>query len=134
MLVIGEAQLNRMVLADRALLVRDVQDHLTQYRPSIVAAYPAGYLRWVIGDSLDIASRFGIDDVRMLRVFVRLRWDIAPGFYKQPDIAAVLSNTALPASERFAVLGGDRYAEAWNDACRFDSPAEWRERYWQDSP
>ncbi|WP_434624781.1 hypothetical protein [Azospirillum sp. B2RO_4] len=123
-----------MVLSDRRLLVRDIHDYLTRYRPGICAAYPAGYFRWVIGDSLDIAKGFSIDDVQMLRVFVRLRWDIAPGFYKQPDIAAVLSDVGRPARERFDALQSDRYADAWEDACRYDSPDEWRERFWQDEP
>jgi len=95
MLTVRRDQINAMVLDNRQFLIRDIEEYLLAYRPRIVAAYPRPYLRWVIADSIDIALGLGIDDAWMLRVFVRLRWDIAPGFYKQPELARVLSNRAL---------------------------------------
>lgn len=132
MLTLRRDQINTMVLANRPLLIQDIEDYLSEFRPHIVAAYPRPYLRWVINDAVDIALGLGIDDVRMLRVFVRLRWDIAPGFYKQPDLAAVLADRARSPVERFATLATDAYADAWTDAERYDGPQEWRERFWVD--
>lgn len=132
MLTVRRDQINAMVLENRPLLIRDIEEYLLAYRPQIVAAYPRPYLRWVIADSIDIALGLGLDDVRMLRVFVRLRWDIAPGFYKQPDLARVLSDPALNPVQRFEALAADVYADAWTDAERYDGPQEWRERFLVD--
>lgn len=134
MLRIRRDQLNRMLLANRELLNRDIEEHLTEYRPHILAAYPRPYLRWVINDSLDIGLGLGIDDVTMLRVFVQLRWDIAPGFFKQPEIARVLANRELTAEQRFEKLATEPYADAWAEAERYDRPEEWRARFWSDGP
>lgn len=134
MLVIRRSQLDDLVLADRRLLIRDIEDHLRVVRPEIVTAYPRPYLRWVIGDSIDIARGFGLDDVPVLRAFVRLRWDIAPGFYKQPALARVLSDPTLHPAKRLEALATEAFAGAWNDAERFDAAEEWRARFWLDEP
>lgn len=134
MLVIRFAQVNAIVLGNRQLLVNDIESFIVDYCPDAAGAYPRPYLRWVIDDSIELALGMGIDDVYMLRVFVRLRWDIAPGFYKQPAIAALLRDSTLTPAQRFAKLATDDFADAWEEACRFDSPAEWRVRFWEDEP
>lgn len=134
MIVIRSEQINEMLLVNRRLLIRDIEDHLIKYRQHVVAAYPRPYLRWVIDDSLDIAQGLGVNDVQMLRVFVRLRWDIAPGFYKQPDIACVLANRQLTTVQRFEMLATDAFTDAWTDAERYDGPDEWRARFWSETP
>lgn len=133
MLVVRRSQLDAMLLGSPQLLVADIEKHLLEFRPQVVAAYPRPYLRWVIADSVAIGTGFGIDDVQMLRVFVRLRWDIAPGYYRQPQIAAVLADRSLGAAQRFERLAGADFAPAWADALRFDDPAEWRQRFWSDA-
>jgi hypothetical protein len=129
---IRAAQIEAILLGNRTTLIADLEAFLARCCPHVVRAYPRPYLRWVIGDGLDIALRMGLDDVHVLRVFTRLRWDIAPGFYKQPAIAAVLGDVALAPAERLARLATDEFAAAWDEARRFDSPAEWRARFWQD--
>lgn len=106
MFVVRRSQLDAMVLNSPRLLMADIEKHLREFRPRVVAAYPSPYLHWVIEDSVSIAMGFGIDDVQMLRVFVRLRWDIAPGYFKQEQIAAVLADHSLSASQRFEHLTG----------------------------
>lgn len=69
----------------------DLLQHLAEYRPAVIAAYPLPYLQWVVNDTLDLAQPFGLDDVPALRAFLQLRFDIAPGFYKQAEIAEVLN-------------------------------------------
>jgi hypothetical protein len=133
MLVVRRSQLEEMVLKSPQLRVADIERHLREFRPHVAEAYSRPYLRWVIEDSVSIAMRFGIDDVQMLRVFVRLRWDIAPGFFKQPQIAAVLANQALSAIQRFERLAEADFAPAWTDALRYDGPAEWRQRFWLEA-
>jgi hypothetical protein len=66
-----------------------------------------------------------------MRPFVHLRWAIAPGFYKQPAISIVLSQKDRSAQSRFEELVEDRFADSWEDAKRFDDPAEWREGLWE---
>jgi hypothetical protein len=129
---IRERQFHQIVLSDRARLIHDMREHLLAYRPAIVAAYPPRYLTWAIDDSLAIAAGFGLDDVQMLRVFVRLRWDVAAGFYKQPDIARVLADRSLTPAERFDRLAGRAFEPAWEAARAFDGPEEWRDRFWAD--
>lgn len=130
MLRFTKAQLQTPVLKDRARLVKDIELHLMEFRPKLFEIFPRPYLGWVINDSVEIASHFKLDDVEALRVFVRLRWDIAPGFYKQPNIAAVLSRTELPGMARFEELAAERYADDWVEAARFDDAREWRARFW----
>lgn len=133
MFVVRRSQLDAMVLNSPQLLVADIERHLREFRPQVVAAYPRPYLRWVIEDSAALAIGFGIDDVQMVRVFVRLRWDIAPGYFKQPQIAAVLADRSLSAVQRFERLASADFASAWADALRYDDPAEWRGRFWGDA-
>jgi len=45
MLVIRSEQINEMLLVNRRLLIRDIEDHLIKYRQHVVAAYPRPYLR-----------------------------------------------------------------------------------------
>jgi hypothetical protein len=125
-----EAQMHALTLNIRPALLFDLEQHLRQRRPDLFRIHGTGYLRWVIYDTVELAAPFRIDDVYSLRAFLTLRFSIAPGFYKQPRIAAVLAQTGRPAAERMAELATEPYAEAWLDAHRFDSPREWRERLW----
>lgn len=118
------------VLTERARLVKDIELHLVEFRPELFEIFPRPYLGWVINDGVEIASHFKLNDVEALRVFVRLRWDIAPGFYKQPTIAAVLSRTELSGMARFEELASERYADDWIAAARFNDAREWRARFW----
>ncbi len=118
------------MLQDRPRLVRDLWIHLREYRPRLLDIYPPAYLLAIIEDTIDIARDLALDDVHVMRGFLVLRWDIAPGFYKQPVLAAVLRQADVPAATRWALLAGDRYADAWLDAHDFDDAQEWRGRYW----
>ncbi len=81
--------------------------------------------------AINIADQFNIDDVYSMRLFVRLRWDIAPGFYKQPQIAKVLMQTDRKAEDRFIELTTADFSEAWNQAEQFNDSSEWRIRFWE---
>jgi hypothetical protein len=119
-----------MVLSNRKLLTNEIEQHLTEFRPGTPRIYPRPYLRWLINDSIELAQPFNIDNAYMMRLFVRLRWDIAPGFYRQPQIASVLAQTTRPSEDRFAELAARPYADAWEDARKFDGAREWRTRFW----
>lgn len=128
---IKNTQLHNAVLKQRHLLIRDIEEHLGEYLNDTVLIYPRKYLHWVINDSIEIASQFMIDDVFSMRLFVRLRFEIGPGFYKQPQIAQVLSQTELKAQMRFNTLAKDDYADAWEDAGNnYDDIREWRLELW----
>jgi hypothetical protein len=131
MLKFEKDQLHGPVMADRQLLLEDVVKHLMEELPAVVDAYPKGYFLSVVNDSIDIALRHGIDDVFSVRLFVRLRWDISPGFYKQPKIAEVLAQTFRSAEERFDELTTPDYDQAWQDALQFSGPEEWRGDAWR---
>lgn len=125
MFKITNAQIHTMVLGQRKVLVRDIEEHLSEFRPDILLSHPRPRLFNLINSSIDLAERFGIDDVYSMRLFVRLRWDIAPGFYKQPQIAQVLSRKQHTAEHRFRELATEGFAQAWEDAQKFNEPCEW---------
>ncbi len=75
MLQISQRQLDAVVIANRDYLHADIYEHLTEYRPHIVLMMPKHELMRLIDASLRIAQGLEIDDVQILRVFVRLRWD-----------------------------------------------------------
>ena len=122
----NENQLHRMVLSQRKMLIHDIEEHLREYRPKVVSCYSPPFLISVINDSIEIASKFNIDDVYSMRLFVQLRWDIAPGYFKQPKIAHVLAQTDRTAAERFEELTTDGFAEAWENALEYDGDQEWQ--------
>ena len=131
MLIIKNHQLHAMALGNKPLLHTDIKAFLSEHNPNIQSCYPAGYFNWVVNDSIWLAEQFHMDDVYSLRTFVGLRWDIAPGFYKQRDIAAVLNQTNVSAENRFKQLATENYAAAWLDAMQFDSEEEWRKSFWE---
>ncbi|MFN7571749.1 MAG: DUF4123 domain-containing protein [Betaproteobacteria bacterium] len=129
-LTFSEAQMHALTLRLPAALLFDLEQFLRGARPQLFDCYPGGYLRWVIQDTVALAAPFRIDDVYSLRAFLALRFSSAPGFFKEPRIAAVLAQTARPAAERLAELATEPYAQAWVDAQRFDGAREWRGRLW----
>jgi hypothetical protein len=129
-LIFSAEQMNRPLLANRSRLEADLLQHLLELRPALFEAYPLPYLHWLVQDTLDIAAPFGLDDVEALRVFLQLRFDIAPGFWREPEIAAVLRRRELAPMARWKVLANEPYGDAWLRAAQYDSAGEWRERYW----
>lgn len=126
MLKFTKQQVHGPLLADRPRLIADIIEHLDTFTPEVVTAYPPGYLRGIVNEGIKLGFSFGIDDVHSMRLFVRLRWDMAPGFYKEPRINAVLSQTNRPADERFDQLATSQFDAAWLDSMAFDGPGEWR--------
>ena len=127
MLRFSPDQLHDPVLRDRRLLLEDVLQHLVDHLPGVVAAYPRDYFIATVNQGIDLALDHEMDDVHSVRLFVRLRWEIAPGWYKEPSLAAVLSEKDRPAAERLDDLMQDRFGDAWLAAHEFNAPEEWRE-------
>lgn len=63
-------------------------------------------------------------------MFLQLRFDIAPGFYREPAIAAMLGRRELAPMARWAMLAQEPYGDAWLNAAQYQGAGEWRERYW----
>lgn len=61
---------------------------------------PLAYLQWVVRDSMKLATPFRFDVVAAYRMFLLLRFDIAPGFLKQADISRGLLDVEVPAMDR----------------------------------
>jgi hypothetical protein len=123
-------QMNRLALSNRPRLEADLLQHLLEVRPRLFELYPLPYLHWVVQDTLDIAAGFGLADVEALRVFLQLRFDIAPGFYREPAIARVLGRGDLAPMARWEVLAQEPYGDAWLRAGQYQGAGEWRERFW----
>jgi hypothetical protein len=129
-LMMTAEQMNRLALSNRSRLETDLLQHLLEFRPKLFETYPMPYLHWVVQDTLDIAAGFGLADVEALRVFVQLRFDVAPGFWREPAIAQVLGRRDLPPMARWQMLSEEPFGDAWLRAAQYQGAGEWRERYW----
>lgn len=123
-------QMNRLALSNRSRLEADLLQHLLEFRPRLFEIYPMPYLHWVVQDTLDIGATFGLADVEALRVFLQLRFDVAPGFWREPAIAHVLDRRDLAPMARWQELSGEPFGDAWLRAARYQGAGEWRERFW----
>jgi hypothetical protein len=132
-LVFTAEQVERPVLADRGALRRDLLEHLLAVRPKLFRIYPLPYLRWVVDDTITLAAPFGLQSVPAQRMFLQLRFDIAPGFYKEPAIADVLADQALEPMARWEKLGTEEFGDAWLQATARDGSDEWRARFWTEA-
>jgi hypothetical protein len=123
-------QMNRLALSNRSRLETDLLQHLLEVRPRLFELYPMPYLHWVVQDTLDVAATFGLADVEALRVFLQLRFDVAPGFWREPAIAQVLNRRDLAPMARWQALSQEPFGDAWLRAAHHQGAGEWRERYW----
>jgi hypothetical protein len=117
------------LLFDRQALILDIEEHLAERFPSMVATMPRGALWARINDSVRLAMRFRIGEVAHLRFFTALRWDIAPGFYREPRIWKILADVARDENERIEALGKDVMEPALQAAI-----AGVNEAHWDDTP
>jgi hypothetical protein len=104
---------------------------LIEFKPEVVRAYPLPYIRWLVRDTLDLAAAFQLQSVPALRVFLQLRFDIAPGFFKEAAIAGVLADRGLQPMARWSRLAQPEFGDAWLRARTFSGADEWRARFWQ---
>lgn len=126
------AQIEGPLLASRPQLEQDLLQHIFEVRPQLFTAHPIAYLRRLVKNTLDIAATFGLNDVGALRVFLQLRFDIAPGFYKEPELAKVLADRRLPPKKRWTRLSQSEFGDAWLRARAFRGEDEWLARYWKE--
>jgi hypothetical protein len=127
------AQIDAPLLADPRLLERELFVHLLEARPQLRECYPLPYLRWVVRESMRLAAPLRFETVAAYRIFLLLRFDVAPGFFKQADIARVLSDFRIDAMARWERLTEPGYGDAWLQARRFDGAAEWRSAFWSET-
>lgn len=124
---LSRAQMDAPILDDDTALTADVLQHLDEVRPDLARRYPAGYFIALVRHSARLArDRFGLRSLPAVRTFVQLRWDIAPGFYHHPTVAAVLSDAGLAPEARFETLLSEPYEHVWLEAAALDGPAYWR--------
>jgi hypothetical protein len=127
-------QINEMTQSNRPLLRRDLVLHLTDVNPKLFDIHPLPYLMALIDDSIDLALSFGLVDVQAMRVFLQLRWDVAPGFYLQSQIFSGLNSFAHLGMGCWEQLSQPEWGDAWLQAHEFDQPQHWRERLWGEKP
>lgn len=134
MLSFTEEQFNALLLGNRPALRRDLTLHLQQVHPELFAIHPLPYLVALVDDSIELAMGFGFTDVYAMRVFLQLRWDVAPGYYLQDEIGKGLRTCANLGMGCWRRLAADDFGDAWLDARKFDTPYHWRARLWGESP
>lgn len=127
------AQVNAMTLGERPALRRDLCTHLQSVHPRLFDIHPLPYLVALVDDSISLALQFGFNDVQAMRVFLQLRWDVAPGYYLEPTLAAALDRHAHEGMACWSRLAHDRYGDAWLAAHQYKRPEHWRQRLWDPS-
>jgi hypothetical protein len=75
------------------------------------------------------ARRHGLTADEDVMAYVLVMYRINPNFDQQPQIAAMLANTALPPAERWDRLFGEAFDDAWFDA---SDGAFYNGRFWHD--
>ena len=127
---VSQRFIDAKVVQDDTALTADVLEHLGGHLPEVLKAYPHGYLVALVRHSATFArDHFGLDELAAIRLFVRLRWEIVPGFYKEPSIAAALADRQRRPMERFESLLTAEMEHVWLDATQYDGPAYWRGQY-----
>lgn len=127
---ISQSFIDAPTVQDDTVLTKDVVSHFEEHRPDIVRVYPAGYFIGLVGHSARIArDRFALSESAAIRLFVRLRWEIAPGYYHHPTISAALSDQKLRPIHRFEKLLEQHNGQIWLDAMEYDGETYWRGEY-----
>ncbi|MEM9436626.1 MAG: hypothetical protein AAGA15_06255 [Pseudomonadota bacterium] len=122
-----QAFIDQPTVGNDTAITEDVLQHLIEHLPHVVSAYPAGYFIALVRHSVRIArDQFGLNETAAIRLFVRMRWEIAPGFYKHPTIAKVMSDQSLRSIDRFETLLLPQNEHVWLEAMEFDGAAYWR--------
>lgn len=124
-------QMGASLMRNEDDLVADILEYLAEMRPQVVQAYPPGYFIALIRESVRLGMRHNMTDVEHMRVFVDLRWQIAAGWFREPEIAEVLLRAGLSPEQRFAILTGPEFDAAWERAEARDTPADWRGEFWE---
>jgi len=118
-------QLEAPILANRPLLIEDVEEYLREDFDSRMSCFPPALLRGMINHSVELAFAYRIFDLTHLRLFANLQWTIAPGFHKHPEINEVLSHPEATGAQKFDHLTTPTFDTAWDEAQDYDDPSEW---------
>ena len=132
-LVFTAEQMERPMFGDRSAMRRDLLEHLLEVRPALFKIYSLPYLRWVVNDTLNLAAPFGLRSVPAQRMFLQMRFDMAPGFYKEPAIADALKDTSLEPMARWQRLTNEEFGDAWLRAQARNGADEWRANFWTEA-
>ncbi|TFI58720.1 hypothetical protein E2493_08815 [Sphingomonas parva] len=125
MLKFTKQQSQAPLLLDRQALIFDIEEHLAEQFPQMVAAVPRGYLWALINESIRIALWLRIQDVEHIRFFCALRWKFAPGFYREPRLWRILTEAGRTEAARMEALGDPEMERAWQAAIAARNPAHW---------
>lgn len=127
-LTLTQAQLEAPMLFNRPKLVASTIDYLEEDFGEAMKIMPPVLLAQNINHGIDLAISYRILDVSCIYLFVDLMMRIAPGWHRQPQLAEVLARAEISPDDRFEILLGQRYEDAWEDARQFDDPDEWIEK------
>jgi len=128
MLRFNKRQAEAPLLLDRQALIEHLEEHLVERIPSAVAALPRGLLWAMLNETIRIAFWMRIFDVEHLRFFTVLRWEMAPGFYREPRLWRIVANVDRPEAERMEALGNPDLEDAWQAAIAGADPDHWQDR------
>ena len=125
--IFSKEQLEYPILSNRPLLIDHIEEYLRESYDTRMNCYPKGFLYSMIDHGIELAFSYRLFDLEHVRLFSELRWEIAPGFHRQPDIHAVLSDDVLSSKAKFNYMTEDRFTNAWMKAMEYDDSNEWLE-------
>jgi hypothetical protein len=126
MLTLNKRQYEAPILASMPAMVEDCEAYLRDDFEARMKLFPPGILRAMIEMGIVFAIRdYRFDDLVAIRQFVDLQWRVAPGFHRQPQIHALLTDMTLSPQARMEALSEPAYTDAIADAFDFDDVREW---------
>lgn len=125
MLKFSKRQAEAPLLFDRQALIEHLEEYLAERHSSAIAAMPRGMLWAVLNETIRMAFWLRIHDIEHIRFFATLRWEIAPGFYREPRLWRILAAIERDEAERMEALGDDALEEAWQAAIAASSAEHW---------
>lgn len=126
MLRLSHRQSQAPILLDRQKLIDEIDGYICERHANPTTVIPKGLRHALINESVKIAFAFRIYDVEHLQFFTGLRFEIAPGFFRQPEILAVLSNPETDEDTKLDNLLSADLERAWQQAEDSRDPDDWK--------
>lgn len=111
-------QFERLLQQDEPAFVRRTMDAIQAAHPTVRET--DDLRRGYVQAGFKRARRHGLTSDEQLMTYVLVMYRINPNFDRQPQIAAMLGDTALPVAERWDRLFEPAFDDAWDDAARWE--------------
>lgn len=104
MLTLRDSQLAGWLQADSARFLTLVERHVWHEHPDALRGIPHELVQELLAAAVARARRHGLESDGQVIGFVSLMFEVAPNFDREPVLAALLANRAVPPAERWRRL------------------------------